>query len=69
MLSAILVSCLVKRKTTLVLPARHYVSAVTSYGPVSVSLSVTSRCSVEVAELIRLVSGMGASFELPYTVL
>jgi len=69
MLSSILVSCLVKRKTTLVLPARRYACAVTSYGPVSVSLSVTNRFSVEMAELIRLVSGMGASFELPYTVL
>jgi len=60
---------LVKRKTTLVLPTRRCASAGTSYGHVSVSLSVTSWCSVEMAELIRLVSGMGASFELPYTVL
>jgi len=39
------------------LPARHYASAGTSLGPVSVSVcqSVTSRCSIETAERIWLV--------------
>jgi len=35
-------------------PARRYASAATSYGPVSVCLSVTSRCSIETAERIEL---------------
>ena len=34
-----------------------------------VCLSVTSRCSIETAELVELVSGTGASFHLSYTVL
>ena len=34
----------------------------TSHGPVSVRLSVTSRCSIETAERIELVFGMWASF-------
>jgi len=38
------------------LPARRYVSAGTSYSPVSVS--VRSRCSIETVELIRLVFGV-----------
>jgi len=39
----------------------------TSHGPVSVS--VTSRCSIETAERIRLVFGTWASFHPSYTVL
>jgi len=46
------------------LPARRYVSAGTSYVPVSVCLSVTSRSSVETVKRIGLVFGMGASFVL-----
>ena len=38
----------------LLVPARRYASAGTSYGPVSVYLSVTSRSSVETAERIEL---------------
>ena len=41
----------------------------TSHGPVSVCLSVTSRSSVETAERIELVFGMGASFHPSYNVL
>ena len=41
----------------------------TSHGPVSVHLSVTSRCSIETAERIELVFGMLASFHPSYTVL
>ena len=41
----------------------------TSHGPVSVCLSVTSRCSIETAEQIELVFGMSASFHPSYTVL
>jgi len=48
------------------LPVLHYAGAGTSYGPVSVCLSVsvfvTSRSSVETAERIELVFGMGASY-------
>jgi len=55
------------------LPARRYASAGTSYGPVSVCLSlclsVTSRSSIQTAERIELVFGMGASFDLSYSVL
>jgi len=47
------------------LPTRCYVSAGTSFGPVS----VTSRCSVKTDERIELVFGVGASFHLSYTVL
>ena len=58
---------------TPVVPARCYASAGTSYGPVSVSVclsvSVTSRCSIETVERIWLFFGMGASFHLSYTVL
>jgi len=52
------------------LPARRNDSAGTSHGPVSVSLSVsvTSRCSIETAESFGLVFGMGASFDLSCTV-
>ena len=44
------------------LPAQRYASAGTSYGPVSVCvcLSVTSRSSIETAERIGLLFGMGA---------
>ena len=49
-----------------VLPARRYASAGTSYGPVS--LSVTSRCSIEVVGRIELVFGMEASFDQSYAV-
>jgi len=49
------------------LPARCYASADTGYGPVSVclsvSVSVTSRCSLEMPGRIVLVLGAGASFE------
>ena len=41
----------------------------TSHGPVSVCLSVTSRSSVETAERIELVFGMGALFHPSYNVL
>jgi len=41
----------------------------TSHGPVSVSVSVTSRSSTKTAERIWLVFGMRASFDLSYTVL
>jgi len=34
-----------------------------------VRLSVTSRCSIETDERIGLVFGVGASFDLSYTVL
>ena len=51
----------------------RYAGAGTSYVPVSVclsvSVSVTSRGSVETAERIELVYGMGAPFRLSYTVL
>ena len=36
---------------------------------VALSVSVTSRCSVETAERIELAFGTGASFRLSYTVL
>jgi len=49
------------------LPSRRHASADTSYGPVSVS--VTSRRSIETAEKIGLVFGTGASFGLSDTVL
>ena len=45
------------------LHVRRYASAGTSYGPVS----VCRLCSIEMAERIGL--GMGASFDLSYTVL
>ena len=45
-------------KTTLL-----FTRAGTSYGPVSVCLSVTSRCSVETDGRINLFFGMGASFD------
>ena len=61
------------------LPARRFASAVLhvySYGRVSVSLylscvclSVSSRSSIETAEQIELVFGIGASFHPSYTVL
>jgi len=41
----------------------------TSHGPVSVSVSVTSRSSTKTAERIELVFGMRASFHPSYTVL
>jgi len=41
----------------------------TSHGPVSVSVSATSRSSTKTAERIWLVIGKGASFDLSYTVL
>jgi len=51
--------------------ARRCAGAVTSYGPVSVSvcvgLSVTSRCSVKMDVRINLVFGVGASFDQSYT--
>ena len=50
------------------LPARRYASVGTCYGPVSVSLSVTSRRSIEVVGRIELVFGTGASFDQSYTV-
>jgi len=50
------------------LPARRYASAGTSYGPVSVYLSVTSRCSIERNERINFVFGMYAFFNQFYTV-
>ena len=53
------------------LPALRYAGAGTGYGPVSVclSVSVTSRSSVETDERIELVYSLGASFRLSYTVL
>jgi len=57
-----------ERKVMAILPARRYASAGTSYDPVSVSLSVTSRCSVEVVGRIELVFDMKASFDQSYTV-
>jgi len=48
---------------------RRYASAGTSYGAVSVCLSVTSRSSIETDERIKLLSGTGASFDLSYAVL
>jgi len=45
--------------------ARRNASAGTSYGPVS----VTSQCCVETVELIGLIFGMKASFNLSYLVL
>ena len=61
---------------SLFLPARRYASAGTSYGPLSVSVSVclsvclfvASRCSVKRAERINLVVGTRASFDQSYTV-
>jgi len=50
--------------TSILLP-----SAGTGYRPVSVCLSVTCRCSLETGGRIALVFGMGASFDLCYTVL
>ena len=53
--------------------ARRYASVATSHDPVSVCLclclSVTSRCSIEMAERIELVFRMGASFHPSHTVL
>jgi len=53
--------------------ALRYAGAGTSYGPVSVclsvSVSITSRSSVETDERIELVYSLGASFRLSYTVL
>jgi len=57
------------------LPARLYASAGISYDPVSVCLclsvclSVTSWCSVEMRGRIELVFGVWTSFDLSYTVL
>jgi len=51
------------------LHARGYASAGTSYGYVSVCLSVTSRCSIELAEPVELVFGTGAFFHLSCTAL
>jgi len=51
------------------LPARRYASAGISYDPVSVCLSVTSWCSVEMRGRIELVFGKWTSFDLSYTVL
>jgi len=48
------------------LPARRYASGGTSYDPVSVS--VTSRCSIETDGWNNLVFGMGASFDQSNTV-
>jgi len=53
---------------SLFLPARRYASAGTSYGPVSVYLSVTSRCSIERNERINFVFRMYAFFKQFYTV-
>jgi len=41
----------------------------TSHGPVSVCLSITSRCSIETDEQIELVFGMRSSLHPFYTVL
>ena len=53
--------------------ARRYASVATSHDPVSVCLclclSVTSRCSIEMAERIEVVFRMGASFHPSHTVL
>jgi len=53
--------------------ARRYASVATSHDPVSVCLclclSVTSRCSIEMAERIELVFRMGASFHPSHIVL
>ena len=53
--------------------ALRYAGAGTSYGPVSVclsvSVSITSRSSVETDERIELVYSLGASFRLSCTVL
>jgi len=49
------------------LPARRYASAGTIAMALCPSVSVTSRCSVEMAERIGLVLGVGASFDLSYT--
>jgi len=46
---------------------RHYTSAGTGCGPVSVCLSITSQSSVETDERIRLIFGVVASFVLSYT--
>jgi len=46
------------------LPARRYASAGTSYDPVSVSVSITTRCSIKMTErtnLLDLFSYMAAS--------
>jgi len=53
------------------LPARRYASAgtIAIYGPVSVCMSVTSRCSIEKVERIGLVFGTHASFDLLHSVL
>jgi len=52
---------------------RRYASEGTNYDPVSVSLSVclsvTSGCSIEMDGRIQLVFGMSASFDLSYSVL
>jgi len=50
------------------LPSRRYASAGTSYDPVSVCLSVASRCFSKRDERINLVFGMEASFDQSYTV-
>ena len=52
---------------------RRYASDGTNYDPVSLSLSVclsvTSGCSIEMDGRIQLVFGMSASFDLSYSVL
>jgi len=50
------------------IPARRSPSAGTSNGRVPVSVSVPSRCSIEMAERIELVFGTLASFDPSYTV-
>ena len=60
------------RTKSAVLPARVRVLAVVQClclaGCLSESESLTSRCSTKTAERIELVFGMGASFDLSYTV-
>jgi len=51
--------------TTVTRPGTSYTALRLS---VSVSLSVTSRCSIEVVGRIELVFGTGASFDQSYTV-
>jgi len=51
------------------IPARRYASAGTSHGPVSVCVSVTGRSSIEKVKRIELGFGVGAPFDLSYTVL
>ena len=61
--------CSHQEQRAFILPARRYASASTSYDPVSVCSSVTSRYCIETTSRIKLIFGMEASFYLSHNVL